>query len=48
MILLRPADPTQPIIIHNAVQTPLEEPPDGWAEDAVTYVIESTAVQVHA
>lgn len=47
MILLRPTDPTRPIIVWNATPTTLEAPPGGWAEDAITYVIESTAVEVH-
>lgn len=46
MILLRPADPTRPIIITNAVAIDIEDPPEGWLRDVVSYVIESTNVTI--
>ena len=46
MILLRPADPAQPIRIENAVAIPLEEPPPAWLAETATYVIESADVEL--
>lgn len=46
MILLRPIDPAEPIVIHNAQATELEDPPEAWWADNVAYAIESTAVEL--
>jgi hypothetical protein len=48
MILLRPTDPDQPITIHNATQTEVEDLPEAWWRDHVAYVIETTRVEVTA
>ncbi len=46
MILLRPADPDQPITISNAIAVELEEPPEAWLAAQAAYIIESTNVTV--
>lgn len=46
MILLRPADPTRPIEVRNAIGVELESVPPGWLLDEISYVIESADVEV--
>jgi hypothetical protein len=46
MILLRPANPDEPIVITNAVEVDLDEPPAEWVLAAAAYMVESTNVEV--
>jgi hypothetical protein len=46
MKLLRPIDPTRPIVVHNAHAVELEEPPPAWLADQMGFVIETNNVEV--
>ena len=47
MILLRPADPSQPITIHNATEIHLEaEPPEQWWRDNIAFIIEAPNTKI--
>ncbi len=48
MILLRPANPDEPIVITNAIEVELDEPPAEWLLAEATYMLESTNVEINS